>query len=283
MKLCDSLLIDNADDLYFKLLVLMERAAAIHYMGKYKEAARTYEQLASLASVCGLTESTTCGFLLAASDNWRCYGQFLKSYMVFKRVRLFVKKNGNESKLAAKICLHELLLMRHFYQMAKMFCIKPLIERLQNRAKTLVSLAARVFLSSGSWFEWQQMSLWAQRYDLPPEVLRVQGAFETLPAREGYKHLGFPMAQMMILRDDIITGKLAADNATCRVISEKADLAQRIGLYTEAWKLHCILLTRFGLWRNRNIAKSFVHYFFKCEYAIFMRAILFVGNFLRSL
>ena len=276
LQLCGNILEDNLDDSSFRIAVLEEYARALHYGGAYKSAARAYEKAISIANESLLPKSKVRNLLLDASDNWRCYGNFFKSYRRLKAARslaIYAEEDSDPSFLA-RANLKELLLLRRRYQIAQFFRLKFLVHRIRVRAKHLISSAAGDLLSDGSWFEFQQLRLWAERFDLPPELTKPPDFYEAPPPRDGYEHLGFPMAQMMVFRDAVDTDQLPLKKETATEALDKYKLAQQIGLRTEAWKLSYLLLKKFPEYRNKELILGFLKNFNGCEYSLIMRVML---------
>jgi hypothetical protein len=195
--------------------LLEEQARAFHYIGAYKRAARTYENIAKLATKRKLCVEDIYEELLSACDNWRSYGAFLKAA---KRLRE-AEALGSESALTrgdllAAAKLKRILLLRRNYQMAELLGAKRYKNRIRARAQVLFKSSAEALLTSGRWFELQQLRLWADRFDLPADATRPSGMYELPQPRHGYEHLAFPMAQMMVFRDELDTGTRKPDKET---------------------------------------------------------------------
>jgi len=257
--------------------VLEEQARALHYIGAYKSAALTYEKATLVAKKSQLPDETIYDLLLSSCDNWRCYGGFLKAS---KRLReaetLAAESRLNRADLLAAANLKHVLLLRRNYQVADLFGASRYKNRIRRKAEILFRVSAEALLSSGRWFEVQQLRLWADRFDLPADVTQPPGLYELPPPREGYEHLGFPMAQMMVFRDDVDTGRRLHDQDVAEEAIEKAKLAVKLGLRTEAWKLNYLLLKRFPEHRNTHTLRGFVRNFFDCEYSFLMRCLLLI-------
>lgn len=275
LQLCSNLMKNTSDDIIFRIGVLEEYARALHYRGAYKSAARAYERAVSIANQFQLPKSQVCGLLLDVSDNWRCYGNFFKAYRSLKAARvLALTADDSKTFLLARANLKELLLLRRRYQIAQFFRLRFLIDRIRKRAELLIRSAAEGLLLSGSWFDFQQLRLWAERFDLPSDMTKPQDFYEAPPPREGYTHLGFPVAQMMVFRDAVDTGQLPLKEETAAEALSKYRLAQRIGLHTEAWKLSFLLLKKFPGYRGKELIQGFLTNFKRCEYSPIMRVAL---------
>jgi hypothetical protein len=255
--------------------VLEEQARGLHYIGAYKRAALTYEEATRVAKAIQLPNEIIYDLLLAACDNWRCYGGFRRASKKLREAETLAAQAAiNRGALLASGNLKHVLLLRRRYQIAELFGASRYKNRVTRKAEVLLRASAEALLSSGRWFEVQQLRLWADRFDLPAEVTQPQGLYELPPSREGYEHLGFPMAQMMVFRDDVETGKRLPDRNAAGEALEKAELAIRLGLRTEVWKLNYLLLKKFPEHRNRRTLETFLRNFFACEYSLLMRCLL---------
>jgi hypothetical protein len=200
---------------------------------------------------------------------------FIRANRKLREAEVVIIRYGiSDRELLAEAKLKRILLLRRNYQIAALFRARPLMLRIRHQAESLIRDAAEAFLRSGSRFSYQQVRLWADRFDLPPEVTRPPDLYEAPPSRLGYEHLGFPMAQMMVLRDEIDTGRRVADESAAKEVLEKSQLAGRLGLHTEGWKLNYLLLKKFSKYRKPDILKKFLRSFARCEYAPLMRVLL---------
>jgi hypothetical protein len=275
LRLCIDLAKDDSTDDSFKISLIEEHARALHYQGAYKSAARLYEKAYSIANRSSLPGSQQCALLLDACDNWRCYGNFFKSFKRLKAARTLASiAEDSKEILQARADLKELLLLRRRYQLAQFFQLTFLAHRVRKRAELLIRSAAAGLLLSGSWFEFQQLRLWTDRFDLPTHLTKPGDLYEAPPPQEGYAQLGFPVAQMMVFRDDVDTGRIPLNEKTADEAIAKYELAERIGLHTEACKISFLLLKKFPDRRSWKLFKSFFTNFKKCEYSPTMRIML---------
>jgi hypothetical protein len=257
--------------------LLEEQARAFHYTGAYKRAALRYESIANLVRRTKLNDEVVYELLLSACDNWRCYGAFLRASRRLRDAEAFARRSGlTRPDLLASAQLKQILLLRRNYQIAEKLRASRYKNRLKRKAEELFRASAEALLRAGRRFEWQQLRLWADRFDLSPDVTHPAGMFELPPSREGYEHLAFPMAQMMVFRDEIDTGKRTLDKYAADEAVEKASLAENLGLRTEAWKLNYMMLRKFPSHRNFMTLRKFVINFAACEYSLLMRGLLLI-------
>lgn len=257
--------------------MMEESARALHYQGAYKRAAQTYDSAISLARAEVLPITKICGLMLDASDNWRCYGGFRRSSARLREAKSLATLHAlNDPELLANIALKELLLLRRKYQSAALLGIRSVMGRTRVRAESLIKAAAEPLLASGAWFSLQQLRLWTDRFDLPPSITCPPDYYEAPPPRQGYEHLGYPVAQMMVFRDEVDTGRRVLNEESAQEAIEKSALAERLGLNPEVWKLNYLALKRFPSLRKKEIFWKFLKYFWVCEYSLMMRVILLI-------
>jgi hypothetical protein len=182
----------------------------------------------------------------------------------------------DDHELAADLALKRLLLLRRKYQIATLLRLNPVMHRIRQQAESLIAYAAQPFFSAGAWFSLQQLRLWADRFDLPPEITRLSNLYPAPSPQQGYEHLGFPIAQMMVFRDQLYARGRLLDEGIADAIIEKATMAEKLGLNTEAWKLYYLLLKKFPSHRTKGVFKKFTKFFRACEYSTLMRLLLLI-------
>ena len=257
--------------------VIETQARAFHYIGAYKRAARTYESLTEQPREKNLDNELVFDSLLAACDNWRCYGAFFRAARQLQKAEALAEKlPPDRTDLLAAAKLKRILLLRRKYQIAEKLRATRYKDRIRREAEPLFRSAAEGLVKAGRWFEVQQLRLWLDRFELPAEVAEPAGLYEPPPAREGYEHLAFPMAQMMVFRDELDTGKRILDTSAADDAVTNALLAENLGLRTEAWKLNYLLLKKFPAHRDFKTFKRFLRNFLACEYSLLMRALLLI-------
>jgi hypothetical protein len=255
--------------------IMREHARSLHYRGAYKSSARTYEEAAIIAEAGELPSEEVFHFFLEVSDSWRCYGAFSRAGRALAKAESFASKmNITRPDLIAALKLKEILLLRRNYQLAGLIRIRYLQEHIKQKAEPLFVSAAEALLLSGQWFNFQQLRLWADRFGFPPSITRPPDYYEAPPPRQGYEHLGFPMAQMMVFRDEIDSKRRPIDDEAEREAVEKADLAEALELRAEVWKINYLLIKKFP--RQRTVMRlcKFLNSFMQCEYSPTMRALL---------
>lgn len=255
--------------------IMREHARSLHYGGAYKSSARTYEEAANIAEAGKLAAEEIFGLFLEVSDSWRCYGAFSRARRALKKAEAFASTmNISRPDLIAALKLKQILLLRRKYQLAGLIGIRYLQEYFKQEAEPLFVSAAEALLLSGQWFNFQQLRLWADRFGFPPSITRPPDHYEAPAPRQGYEHLGFPMAQMMVFRDEIDSKRRAIDDDAESEAVEKADLAEALELRAEVWKINYLLIKKFPRQRTFVRLRKFLNNFRRCEYSPTMRALL---------
>lgn len=187
-----------------KSRLLGEQASALANSGKYKQAALAHEAAANLG---GLDEQQKLSHLLGASDAWRCTGNFIKAIRDHTKVTSrFRKKPSLRNVLIAHVYRNEILLLRHAYQVLKLFRLHLFAAKIQNRAKGLIISSTKYFWKTGNWYPLQQSALWIKKFDLSDDIGMYGKEIEIPAPLEGYKQLSFLMGQMMAFREILEAG-----------------------------------------------------------------------------
>lgn len=255
--------------------LLREQARSLHYGGKYKSSARTYEEAALVAQAGNLSADDVFSFYLEISDSWRCYGAFSRAGKALAKAEAFAARmNITRPDLIAGLKLKQILLLRRNYQLAGLIRNRYLERHFKQKAEPLFVSAREALLLSGQWFNFQQLRLWADRFGFPPSITRPPNYYEAPPPRQGYEHLGFPMAQMMVFRDEIDSKRRPVDHDAEREAIEKAALAEALELRAEVWKLNYLLIKKFPRQRKLERFRKVLHNFRQCEYSPLARVVL---------
>lgn len=257
--------------------VMEESARSFHLGGAYRLAALEYEKIAALAESLRMPRAEQCRLLLDACDNWRCHGSFIRAWSRLKAARRLaasVEDDRSRDELEALAELKRLLLLRHLYLLFRKLRLSRLEKRVKVKAGEAIMRAARMLPQTGSWYDYQQLSLWTERFDLSPELTRMPELYEAPPPREGYDHLGLFVAQMMVFRDEVDTGRREPDDDALREALDMLELAGFLNTPPEQWKLRYLLLRRFPQQRSMAIFKQFVKSFWSCQYSLSMRVML---------
>lgn len=266
----DSLLKSSPIDPDIELATTVERARMLFHQGAYKEAANAYQKLGEDAK----TPQAKVDFLLDASDVWSEYGdsnRYTSAADSAKRILGSIPDTDVRQILEAKIKLKRLLTFTRSLSLKAKSLLPIWRRQFYEEAKDLVSTSAPVFLKAGRWYDFQQVSLWAERLGLSRELTGLAGPYEAPPPEEGYVHLNYIVAQIMNFRDMVrkkhplvITGQARQD------IKGWIQVADELGSHPESWKLRALLFRRLGLlalpWRVTDWINMWRH-FTRCQYS----------------
>lgn len=272
----NKLLKDDSLDKILRIGILNEHAEALQSYGLYKQSARTREKIAQTIKELGLSLNDNLRQLLAASDMWRCYGNFIFAVYRHKQVEKAIHRlPAQQEMLFTAILRNKILLLRELYRFFKYLGLRPISNLIQKRAAEIISEAVEIVHKNADWYSFQQMQLLADRFDISDETTSMLKK-KSLPVREGYQQLNFRMGRMMAFRDMVQSGKLPPDET---VFSEAAKLsreAMMLGIRPEVWKLELIILLRFKKQRSLKNLKQFLDAFLSCEYSFLRRIWLLI-------
>jgi hypothetical protein len=178
-------------------------------------------------------------------------------------------------KIECEITLKRVLLRRYPYYLAKKIRLKPVTTRIQAKAIKELSIAAEYFSRKGSWFNLQHCEMLAGRFDLRFSDIYT-GTMAPLASYEGYKHLGYILAEMMAYR-----GILADQNISDPpMIYAYSIIAGEIGINPEVWKLARAMKKRFGRKILTSTTKKQARRAWNsCEYTLLMKGLLLLRGF----
>lgn len=173
-------------------------------------------------------------------------------------------------KIESEIMLKRILLRRYPYYLAKKVRLKLISGKIQKKVRQELSLATDYFSRKGSWFNLQHCEMLAKRFDI--DFADVYTAtMMPLTAHEGYKHLGYILAEMMAYRSLLADPKISAPPVNYNYMIT----ADAIGIHPEVWKLARAIKKRFGNNLLPSSAKKLAKQAWKtCEYTLPMRVLL---------
>ncbi len=257
----------------FDIEVLSEHGGASASYGNYKQAARAHEQASKLAKDTGLPGETVYRQLLFASDAWRCFGDLQRAIIRHLQVVAgILELSSPTDSLRAGVFRNEALILRHPYDLFKRLYLKPFAWVIRQRAGKIMKKTIEILRETGEWYPLQQMELWRNRFDLPPEVTTLGGEYETPPSLEGYQQLNFPMGRMMAFRQHVDSGDIPLSEENGKEARRLANLAIGLSIHPEIWKLHLLILRKFKSERRfNNDLSAFWQSFKDCEYSFLFR------------
>lgn len=177
----------------------------------------------------------------------RCAGRYERTLLALRELgKLGRAAKADREQQSAHVDRRMLgsLLRRHGYQLATLIPRRRGLRRLRKRLRVVlrerasrdIAEVAEFAAQAGNWLQLQQTKMWAKRYGLHWNKV-FRGTMDPLPPREGYRQLGYIVAQSMALRDE---GKVT-DEAEARARLKEVDglLEALVGVeaWPEAWKL----------------------------------------------
>lgn len=173
-------------------------------------------------------------------------------------------------KVESEIALKRVLLRRYSYYLAKKLCLKVVSRRIQSIVLRELSFATNYFSQHGSWYNLQHCEMLAQRFDIDFSDIYT-GTMMPLASYEGYKHLGYILAEMMAYR-----GVLSNPNVSAAPLNfTYSIIANELGINAEVWKLARAIKKRFGKKALTPSAQKQAKQAWKtCEYTLLMKGLL---------
>jgi hypothetical protein len=224
-----------------KLDSLLAMAEAFFHSGKYKQAGQKYREAAQLASGSADWDKIVKAEIgIVESD--RVAGYWLRAR---RRIEILLKTlppqvpSNERDKVENEIKLKRILLRRYPFKLYKMLRLSPLADRVRRQAKQELKGVISFFAREGSWFNLQHCEMLAGKFDIPFTEI-YSGPMTPLTSHEGYKQLGYILAEMMAYR-----GMLKVlDDLPLR--ADYVKTAQELGIYPEVWKLVRAIEKKFG-------------------------------------
>jgi tetratricopeptide (TPR) repeat protein len=249
--------------------ILGQYGSALASSGKYVQAAKAHDVASEALMQVGLIQACA-SHLLGSSDALRCAGRYLAAV---RRHRRAVKLTEEDGGLLPHLLRNEILLLQHAYKLSTTLRVIPIAQRIQSRAKELITLAIKHFREQGNWYPLQQMSLWNAKFDLPAENTAYKRGIQVPQAYVGYRQLNFLMGTMMAFRHDVARGSLKMSEATLQQTRSFIRTAKILGLNTEVWKLVYMIFRKATSKLKWEEVVEFLKAFFKCEYTFLYRLI----------
>jgi hypothetical protein len=143
-------------------------------------------------------------------------------------------------------------------------------RRIREQMQILLTTVASDSAARGAWLELQQCELWAARARIPFRLIYT-GPMNPLPSRQGYRQLGYALAESMATRDAMAAGESVDDKELHERI---ADIAQ-LGASAELWKLSLVARrTKGRIFLTRDESRQAVRAWRTCEYTFWLRFFL---------
>ncbi len=248
---------------------LLALAEPLFHGGFYFQAGTAYREAALLAQSSGDMDKRLKAELgVVESDRVAGY-----LYQAWRKIRRLEKtlpalaRASEREKVEAAIALKWVLLQKYPYRLAKLF--PPFANRIRHRVKERLIKVAN-YSATGSWFDFQHCEMLARDYDIPFNEVYL-GTLKPLASHEGYRHLGYILAEMMAYRKMLDSGLSKTLNYNYMI------LADEIGCNPEVWKIATAIKRCFGrkalptsVTRLARQAKK------NCEYTLLMKVLLYL-------
>lgn len=236
-----------------------EYAQSLFQQGAYKRSSRLFLERARLESE---PRSAIAG-LLDASDAARCFGDLPQSWLlILKAERLAETVGSDDPLLRCGIGMKKLLLLQ---EAAK--CVPGATWLLRTGGIHLFRNGVAAASESGDWLAFQQFALLAERWSIPVSALGCDDSFEPPPTRDGYRHLGYVIGELLHLLDRT---RCASSHVECDALARALQIAVRLGSHPTAWKIAARIAARFPDQRPRYRLLHQYH-LGACEYNYFSR------------
>jgi hypothetical protein len=283
LRTCRLLSEQDIEDLKSRITLLKEHAGALYYKGAYKQAAHKLESAAAEvqnSASHGFDEAEICNLFLSIYDCWKCYGSFLRARRHLKKAEIFARRCRGASKreVLARLRLKRLHRLSHYYKWAQRLRLTFLAREIQEEARSMIISLAGTFAQAGAQFDFYQMSYWGKQFEIEEEEIAPAGLYAPPPAHEGYTHVGDLMGQMTDFRYEMNKAQLASDPDIMVEAEKLAELAEKLEIYPEAWKIRVLMAKKFLKWQGRNNLRNFWNNirqariaFKECEYVVLMR------------
>lgn len=222
---------------------LLALAEPLFHSGQYKQAGKTYRKAAQLASG-GKDWDRIVKAEIGVVESDRVAGYWLRARRRIRKLERTLPRQAppeEREKVINEIKLKRILLRRYPFRLFKILRLRPLYERIRNKAKEELKQSTAFFAREGSWFNLQHCEMLAGKFDIKFSEI-YSGSLIPLSAREGYRHLGYITAEIMAYRAMLKDSTIHDPPLNV----EYMKIAQELGVYPEVWKLGRAIENRFG-------------------------------------
>jgi hypothetical protein len=216
-----------------KFYALLSLAQSRFHHGLYIQAASTYKEAASIAKRTNDLQKRI-GAELGIVESNRCSGHWGRAWFRLWKLSGVVSAATNidqKEDVKSAIALKKALLLRPLYQIANMCGLSPIKDYIQMKAKNNLSIVATQSSQNGNWFDLQQCKMWAERFEIRFSDI-YRGSLTPLNAHEGYKQLGYIIAEIMSIRDSLHNKKSIVLPEISEIL-EKLTIAYEVGSIIE--------------------------------------------------
>lgn len=218
-------------------------AEALFHSGLYKQAGTAYREAASLVRG-SLDWDKKLKAELGVIESDRVAGYWFRARRRIITLTKTLPKQASPNqreKVDSAIALKRVLLRRYPFYLSNLLRLRPIAAKIQTSAQAELALVAAYSAKYGKWFDLQHCEMLASKFQLPFSEI-YSGTTVPLSSHEGYRQLGYFVAEMMSYRN-----LLADPNRKNPPLQpDYLRQAQEIGINPEVWKLARAMKKRFG-------------------------------------
>jgi hypothetical protein len=222
---------------------LLALGESLFHGGLYMQAGRAYRDAARLGRACRDWEKVVKAEVGVVESD-RVAGHWLRARRRIRRLAATLPEQvplQESDRVRSEIALKRLLLRRYSFYLSKVLRLRPLTELIRRQAKQDLQALSASFARQGSWYNLQHSEMLAGKFGIHFSEV-YSGTMTPLAAREGYHHLGYVVAEMMAYRA-LLADPTVSDPP---LNLEYIELAMKLGINPEVWKLVRAIERRFG-------------------------------------
>jgi hypothetical protein len=253
-----------------KKIILWHEARADFNAGKYKKASETFNLISEKYANEGRFKSES-DTLLDASDSYRAGGYFINAW-----VKLYKGKRVTKDYNKAKYLLKKSMIISNIFDGLARFGLIAFF--LKYWLKRNLRKCANTSLEKGSQLDFQQAGLIAKRTNILLNELEKGDFYSPPEANEGYKHIGYYLAEIMTFCDEIKNldyKNLSSEekNETLKQMNIHIKNCEITGQTSNLWKLLAVKKnflekTKLGEFKEQEKLDLALQF---CEYSRIMR------------
>ncbi len=251
---------------------LLALAEAQFHSGLYKQAGKIYREAASLARELPDWDKRLKAELgIVEAD--RVAGYWLRALRTITWLSKTLPQQAPpeaREKVKSAIALKRVLLRRYPFYLSKLLRLSSFLRGIQAKANQELALVAAYSATHGNWFDLQHCEMLASKFQIPFSYI-YSGTTSPLSSHEGYRHLGYFLAELMAYRN------LIADPSVSNppLIKDYLKQAREAGINPEVWKLARAMKKRFGKQAlSGKIERDAKKAWLACEHSLPMRLLL---------
>lgn len=251
--------------------LMSELAGGLAPNGKYFDAGKTHLKAAKFAKQHNLDPQDYFRQICCASDAFRGSGNYILSILLHRKmVNFAVGQKNNKNQMEISILRNEILLKQIAFRFLKRLKLLKLFNNIQNSITNQINDILPILLKSGDYYSFQQIQLWASRFDISPSSIDSMVNAQTLQPEDGYEQLYFQLGIIMDFRFRV-TRKKDPQIEDYLQIREYIMDAKNLGIKPEIWKLLRLIYDRFPDEFTQDDKNEFWSAFFECQYSLLQR------------